>query len=345
MNKEVKFVMSDGLVIRGSLEGDLDSDNLVVMLHSGGYDRHEQGVKEVKKNPETGKTEKVFYNPQGNYDYLTTMLKDDYCILRIDQRNHGKSGKNVDVQKLDEKLSEFNLSESKTQEIVKALHERDNIKINEFATSDDINMLLHRPPLKDMSFVTMSKDLEEVMNQFLNVAGKNFKTIDYVGTCMGSVVLGLYLENEKNREKVNSITLFSPLYTFDYSFNKTPEDAEFLVNKKKVVESEQQFRMGNAVEGKSTYDEVAAFSDRFIESFKNLDIPTFCIQGQSDVLVPEKEQFKLFTEVIKNRQNKGLSETYYAEIEGVHCLYDSLYPSLVEVSDFINSNHQLQKTI
>lgn len=39
-------------------------------------------------------------------------------------------------------------------------------------------MLLHRPPLKDMSFVTMSKDLEEVMNQLSNVAGKSFKMID-----------------------------------------------------------------------------------------------------------------------------------------------------------------------
>ena len=142
-------------------------------------------------------------------------------------------------------------------------------------------MLLHRPPLKDMSFVTMSKDLEEVMNQLSNVAGKSFKMIDYVGTCMGSVVLGLYLENEKNREKANSITLFSPLYTFDYSFNKTPEDAGLLAKKKQVIESGKQFRLGNAVEGKSTYDEVAAFSDRFIENFKNLDIPTFCIQGKS----------------------------------------------------------------
>lgn len=345
MNKEVKFVMSDGLVIRGSLEGDLDSDNLVVMLHSGGYDRHEQGVKEVKKNPETGKTEKVFYNPQGNYDYLTTMLKDDYCILRIDQRNHGKSGKNVDVQKLDERLSEFNLSESKTQEIVKALHERNNIKINEFATSDDINMLLHRPPLKNMSFVEMSKDLEEVMKQLPEVAGRSFNSVDYVGTCMGTVVLGLYLENEKNRENVNSITLFSPLYTFDYSFTKTPEDAGLLSLKKQVIESGKQFRFGNAVEGKSTYDEVDSFSDEFIENLKKLDIPTFCIQGQSDVLVPEKEQFKLFTEIMNSRKQKGLSDVYYVQIQGVHCLYDSLYPCLVEVSDFINSNHQLQKTI
>ena len=345
MNKEVKFVMSDGLVIRGSLEGNLDSDNLVVMLHSGGYDRHEQGIKEAKKNPETGKTEKVFYNPQGNYDYLTTMLKDDYCVLRIDQRNHGKSGKNVDVQKLDEKLNEFNLSESEKQEIVKALHEKDNKKISELATSDDLNMLLHRPPLKDMSFVEMSKDLEEVMKQLPEVVGKSFNFVDYVGTCMGTVVLGLYLENEKNRENVNSITLFSPLYTFDYSFTKTPEDAGLLAKKKQVIESGKQFRLGNAVEGKSTYDEVARFSDEFIENLKNLDIPTYCIQGTSDVLVPEQEQLKLFTEVIKNRLGKGLSEVYYAEIEGVHCLYDSLYPSLVEVSDFINANHQAQKTI
>lgn len=345
MNKEVKFVMSDGLVIRGSLEGNLDSDNLVVMLHSGGYDRHEQGIKEAKKNPETGKTEKVFYNPQGNYDYLTTILKDDYCVLRIDQRNHGKSGKNVDVQKLDEKLNEFNLSESEKQEIVKALHERDNKKISELATSDDLNMLLHRPPLKDMSFVEMSKDLEEVMKQLPEVVGKSFNSVDYVGTCMGTVVLGLYLENEKNRENVNSITLFSPLYTFDYSFTNTPEDAGLLAKKKQVIESGKQFRLGNAVEGKSTYDEVARFSDEFIENLKNLDIPTYCIQGTSDVLVPEQEQLKLFTEVIKNRLGKGLSEVYYAEIEGVHCLYDSLYPSLVEVSDFINANHQAQKTI
>lgn len=345
MNKEVKFVMSDGLVIRGSLEGNLDSDNLVVMLHSGGYDRHEQGIKEAKKNPETGKTEKVFYNPQGNYDYLTTMLKDDYCVLRIDQRNHGKSGKNVDVQKLDEKLNEFNLSESEKQEIVKALHERDNKKISELATSDDLNMLLHRPPLKDMSFVEMSKDLEEVMKQLPEVVGKSFNSVDYVGTCMGTVVLGLYLENEKNRENVNSITLFSPLYTFDYSFTNTPEDAGLLAKKKQVIESGKQFRLGNAVEGKSTYDEVARFSDEFIENLKNLDIPTYCIQGTSDVLVPEQEQLKLFTEVIKNRLGKGLSEVYYAEIEGVHCLYDSLYPSLVEVYDFINANHQAQKTI
>lgn len=113
------------------------------------------------------------------------------------------------------------------------MHERDNIKINEFATSDDINMLLHRPPLKNMSFVEMSKDLEEVMKQLPEVAGRSFNSVDYVGTCMGTVVLGLYLENEKNRENVNSITLFSPLYTFDYSFTKTPEDAGLLSLKNK----------------------------------------------------------------------------------------------------------------
>ena len=49
MNKELEFKMRDRLIIRGSLEGNPESENLVVMLHSGGYDCHEKGIKEVKK--------------------------------------------------------------------------------------------------------------------------------------------------------------------------------------------------------------------------------------------------------------------------------------------------------
>lgn len=49
MNKELEFKMRDGLIIRGSLEGNPESENLVVMLHIRGYDRHEKGIKEVKK--------------------------------------------------------------------------------------------------------------------------------------------------------------------------------------------------------------------------------------------------------------------------------------------------------
>ena len=39
--------MNDGLIIRGDLLGNIDSPNLTIMLHSGGYDRHEWGIKDI----------------------------------------------------------------------------------------------------------------------------------------------------------------------------------------------------------------------------------------------------------------------------------------------------------
>lgn len=338
MIKNLEFKMQDNLIIKGQIEGNLESDNLIVMLHSGGYDRHERGVKEIKEN------QKIYYNPLGNYDYLVNLLKQDYTILRIDQRNHGQSGKNIDIDKLSAALNQLDVTGEDIKKIVRLELARDKKGLGLFITKyPKIKKIVNKPPIKDLSFIQMKDDLAEVMKALPQKIGKEFKTIDYVGTCMGTVVLGLYLK--ENIKKANSLTLFSPLYTFDYSFTNTPEDAGLLAKKKQVIESGKQFRLGNAVEGKSTYDEVARFSDEFIENLKNLDIPTYCIQGTSDVLVPEQEQLKLFTEVIKNRLGKGLSEVYYAKIEGVHCLYDSLYPCLVEVSDFINGNHQLEKTI
>ena len=47
MRDNISFKMSDGLVINGTLMGNIEGPNLVVMLHSGGYDRLEWGVKEV----------------------------------------------------------------------------------------------------------------------------------------------------------------------------------------------------------------------------------------------------------------------------------------------------------
>lgn len=72
------------------------------------------------------RSKKISYNPLGNYDYLTQILKDDYLILRIDQRNHGKSGKNIDIPKLKELL---NVPEK--DQIIKTLLKRDKQKIND----------------------------------------------------------------------------------------------------------------------------------------------------------------------------------------------------------------------
>ena len=344
MCEELEFTMPDGLVIRGQIEGNLDSDNLIVMLHSGGYDRHERGVKEVTKD-ENGNKQIEYYNPLGNYDYLTNLLKHDYAILRIDQRNHGQSGKNIDINKLNETLTNLNVSSEDINTIIQAEHARDKQTLNELISKyPNIKDIVNRPPLKDMSFVEMKDDLKEVMESLPQKVGKEFTSVDYVGTCMGTVVAGLYLSETKD-PKANSLTLFSPLYTFDYSFINPPKEAELLNKKKQVVESGKQFRLGNAVEGKSTLQEVETISKDFIQNIADLNIPIFCIQGYNDVLVPQKVQNELFKGLIDYREKNNISDTYYAEIEGVHCLYDAIFPSVLEASTFIEGNKPKTKQI
>lgn len=344
MPKELEFTMSDGLVIRGQIEGNLDSDNLVVMLHSGGYDRHERGVKEVTKD-EKGNRKITYYNNEGNYDYLTNLLKHDYAIFRIDQRNHGQSGKNIDIEKLTGTLTELSIPSEDISAIIQAEHIRDKQTLNELINKyPSIKDIVNRPPLKDLSFIKMKEDLKEVMESLSQKVGKEFTSVDYVGTCMGTVVAGLYLSEIKD-SKANSLTLFSPLYTFDYSFMNPPKEAEFLTKKKQTVESGKQFRLGNAVEGQSTLKEVETISKNFIQNIADLNIPIFCIQGYNDILVPQKVQNEIFKGLIDYREKNNLSNTYYAEIEGVHCLYDAFFPSVLEASEFIEGNKPKAKQI
>lgn len=336
---ELEFKMADGLIIRGTIEGDITSDNLVVMLHSGGYDRHERGVKEVKKNPDTGKKEIEYYNMLGNYDYLTNYIKQDgYCVFRIDQRNHGQSGKNIDSEKIRTELTALNIEDTDIEVIITALLERDEKVLNEFSNkSEALNRIIKRPPLKDMSFVQMKDDFAQVMTMLPEKIGKNFQSIDYIGTCMGTIVLGLYLN--KMPEKANSLTLFSPLYTFEYSFTKPPANAGLVAHKKEVIDQGKQFRLGNAVEGPSTYTEIEKISKDFIQKIAVLNIPTLCIQGLNDTLVSANDQRKIFGNISNYRKNHNLSNVYYAEIQAVHCLYDAIFPEVLEISNFLTACH------
>lgn len=336
MIKYLEFKMKDGLIIRGQIEGNFNSDKLVVMLHSGGYDRHEHGVKEVINGT------KIYYNNEGNYDYLTNLLKRDYMVLRIDQRNHGQSGKNIDIDKLTNALSELGFSNEDIMKIIKAELARNKNELNKFIEKyPNIKDLLNRPIIKDMSFIQMKNDLTEVMESLPDKIGRDFTTIDYIGTCMGTLVLGLYLN--EHLEKANSLTLFSPLYTFNYSFFNPPKEAKLLYQKKEAVLSGNQFRLGNAIEGKSTYEEIKKISKDFIKNFAHLNIPVFCIQGLNDVLVSKDEQEKIFKSLEEYKKENGMCDIYYSEIDGVHCLYDSIFPSILEVSEFINANEKVLK--
>ena len=97
--------------------------------------------------------------------------------------------------------------------------------------------------------------------------------------------------------------------------------------------------MGNAVEGPKTIEEITKIKKYFYGRLNNLDIPIFCIQGLEDTLVPAIDQNAIFKELKTYHDKHKLSPIYYAEIKpGVHCLYDTLFPSLIEATTFIVSN-------
>ena len=87
---DINFKMSDGLNINGTFLESTTSNDLIIMLHSGGYERMEHGVRKISNG------KKEYYNPKGNYAYLSNYLQNNASILLLDQRNHGKSGKNID---------------------------------------------------------------------------------------------------------------------------------------------------------------------------------------------------------------------------------------------------------
>lgn len=340
MYQELEFQMRDGLIIKGQLEGNINSENLVVMLHSGGYDRHERGAKDViaTKKPKTI----TYYNELGNYDYLTNLLKEDYCILRIDQRNHGASGKNIDVDKLTNSLKINHIPEETSSLLISSLLTRDKATLNKLEEENpSLSQFIHRPPTKDMSFIEMKNDFKEVMEMLPKKIGKDFKSIDYIGTCMGTVVLGLYLA--ENPEKANSLTLFSPLFTFEHSFINPPASATFLTHKQNIVNNGEQFRIGNAVEGPSTIEEVESFHQTFLPNLANLDIPILCLQGTNDILVPADIQREIFKHLKTYREENNLAETNYEELPGVHCLYDVIDEATIRATTFINENKPLKK--
>lgn len=340
MAEELEFLMSDGLLIRGTIEGNRTSNHLVVMLHSGGYDRHERGVKEVSKDEISGMKKIEYYNAYGNYDYLSNLLKQDACILRIDQRNHGQSGKNIDVSKMKIALEKLKTEDQVSNQIIRNLMHNNKNKLRELEQNfqnEKVNDLIHHPILKDMSFQKMKEDLEEVMEQFMK-ANPSFSSIDFVGTCMGTVVASLYLFDHPTM--ANSLTLFSPLYTFDYSILNSPENAGLMRTKWEAVKKGNQFRLGNAIEGPNTHREVASFAATFFDHLKELNIPIFCIQGTDDALVPVSIQREIFRNLKEYREKHHLKPVNYAEIPAVHCLYDSIFPALLETSEFIYSQQE-----
>ena len=285
---------------------------------------------------------KSHYNNLGNYDYFVDYLKNDMAILVIDQRNHGESGKNIDIAKMKNILSNFDLSLSleAIDMIIECLLKNDKATLNNIVASLSLSEdkkiellnILKRPIIKDMSFLRMKDDLDTVINQMKNSEG--YEKINLVGTCMGGLVSCLYAVEKP--ENVNSLTLFSPLLTLDEVFINPQND--FGKKKQEILHSGKQFRMGNCVEGIETEKEVASFMNEFLKKFYTSNIPMFCIQGTDDALVPCEAQNNIFANVKRYRDvNEIDTPIYYAQLGGVHCLYDNIFACLDEAGQFLIS--------
>ncbi len=197
---------------------------------------------------------------------------------------------------------------------------------------EQLNELITRPIIKDSSFITMKNDIKEIINKI----GAKYQSYHFVGTCMGGLISALYIM--ENPAKVASLSLFSPLFTLDDAF-LNPSKNEFSRKKEREIKKYGQFHMGNQVEGIETYKEILSLRPTFYQKLFALNIPIYCLQGIKDQLVPEKAQRQIFTSLIAYHEKNNLSPVYYATIyPGVHCLYDVIYPSILEISSFISSN-------
>lgn len=108
MHEEIivqKFSENEWL-IDGVLEGNPKAQNIVIMLHEGGYNKDENGVFPVIQNAAIKKeNNKITFETKkyGNYEILTNTLiaHPEFCVFRYDLRNHGKSLVNNQMDKRD----------------------------------------------------------------------------------------------------------------------------------------------------------------------------------------------------------------------------------------------------
>ena len=100
-----KFSENEWL-IDGILEGNQNAQNVVIMLHEGGYNRDENGLFPVIEGSAIKKeNNKIIFQTKshGNYEILTNSLikNDEFATFRYDLRNHGKSLVNDKMDKRD----------------------------------------------------------------------------------------------------------------------------------------------------------------------------------------------------------------------------------------------------
>ena len=275
-----------------TLEGNLHSKNLLVMIHGGGMDLHEQGVypffdhegKPVKHMID-GKMKTVLFKQHiGNYDRIAGELEAldiDALIVRIDLRNHGASVlENGEMDK------------------------------------------------RDTSVLRFSGDVADVIQSV--VEEFEIENIHLHGTCMGGLVsqcVAVGLTTSKTKEymnKIRSLFLNCPL-AFEILGTMDPNDG-FNYQKNKMIldgpNGTQFTKMKGLFEGKATLKESSLYFD-LPEKVASLQLPTFYLYGKNDQLIPSEKSRFILERMKAINPNITSFEMDVVNSHGVaqHCLY------------------------
>lgn len=307
-NIVVQSGTSDEWNISGSLEGNINSKNLVIMIHGGGYDRHENGIYPVisdgkpKKELKGDRLVSVFEKkPYGNYDRLSIELQArdiDTAIFRYDVRNHGKSLVN-----------------------------------NEMDT-------------RDTSWERFARDLSSIIKYLKFKYG--YENIHLVGTCMGALTAQYYItgsgKNEtidmNDRDSVKSVTLISPLANEILCTNNEKHGFNYIKTQSIVNGEVKQFtKMKGLFEGIETVNEARRNLD-LPEKVASTMLPIKYVVSYSDRLIPSDVSMRII-ETMKSNPNFEYSILNKEEIRGAadHCFYDpqSSDACLLECTNYLEN--------
>lgn len=276
--------------LRYTLEGDLNSKNLMVMIHGGGMDHHEKGFyttfdengKPVKKMI-NGKMKTVLNEQHiGNYDRMVGELEAieaDTLIVRVDLRNHGES-------------------------------------LLPDGTMDE----------RDTSVLRFAGDILDLIHQIEEE--REIENIDLVGTCIGGLIAECIAtgtttcNHEDTVEKIRSLFLNCPL-SFHALTSTDPTDT-FNYNKNKEILAGKRFtKMKGMFEGKETFLEGLYHLDmpELVASVPNLKI--FYLFGADDRLLKQEKSTAILKEMLKVNPNIEYYKMTQENSHGYpdHCLW------------------------
>lgn len=276
--------------LRYTLEGNLESKNLMAMIHGGGMDHHEKGFyptfdengKPVKKMI-NGKMKTVLTKQHiGNYDRMVGELETigaDTLIVRVDLRNHGESLlPNGEMDK------------------------------------------------RDSSVLRLAGDILDLIHQIEEE--REIENIDLVGTCIGGLIAECIAtgtttyNHEDTVEKIRSLFLNCPL-SFQALTSTDPTDTFNYHKNKEILTGKQFTKMKGTFEGKETFLEGLEHLNmpELVASVPNLKI--FYLFGADDRLLKQEKSTAILKKMLKVNPNIEYYKMTQENSHGYpdHCLW------------------------